>query len=159
MFSWHSLLVQGKRPKKKKQKAGPSKWPKLLRISEEMKQWSAMLEQELASWPGVTAKPMFGMAGYYRRGGIFAAVPRTRALGSVNAVIFRFDPMPPGLLRRALDDRRIGAERETPGARWYSFEVRSGTDLRDLLWWLHRACQAAKAPERKRRRNSKRVRR
>jgi hypothetical protein len=149
-----------RKPKKKpRRKTGPSKWPKLLYISGEMKPWSAMLEQELAGWADVTSRPMFGMVGFYHHGAIFAAVPRTRALGSANAVIFRFDPMPPSLLRRARDDRRIDAERDTPGGRWYSFEVHSGDDLHDLLWWLHRAHQAARKPPPKKRTARKRARR
>lgn len=121
-----------------------SKRPKLLRVSEEMKQWSTLLEQELGGWPGVTSRPMFGLVGFYRRGVIFAALPRTRALSTSNSIIFRFDPMPPQLLRRAKKDPRIAWERKAPGARWYSFELNSADELSDVLWWLNQAYEKAR---------------
>ena len=127
-----------------KAKSTTSNWPKLLRISEEMQQWSAMLEQDLSGWPRVTSRPMFGLIGFYRDGVIFAALPRTRALSTPNSFIVKFNPMPPELLRRARKDRRMDSERESPGARWYSFELNSADDLRDALWWLNRAYEAAK---------------
>lgn len=113
--------------------------PKLLRISEEMKQWSAMLEQELSTWPGVKWRPMFGFMGFYRQNRIFAGLPRTRALNTPNSIILKFDPMPATLVSRAQKDSRIDFEKEAPGARWYSFELNSAEDLRDALWWLNQA--------------------
>lgn len=127
-----------------KAKSTTSNWPKLLRISEEMRQWSAMLEQDLRGWPRVTSRPMFGLIGFYRDGVIFAALPRTRALGTPNSFIVKFNPMPTELLRRARKDPRMASERESPGARWYSFELNSADDLRDALWWLNRAYGEAK---------------
>lgn len=121
-----------------------SKRPKLLRISEEIRQWSAMLEQDLKRWPSVTSRPMFGLIGFYRHGAIFAALPRTRALSSPNSLLVRFNPMPPSLLRRARKDLRINLEQKSPGTRWYSFELNSAGDLREALWWLNRAYEAAK---------------
>jgi hypothetical protein len=125
-------------------KSTASSRPKLPRISEEMRQWSAMLEQELRGWPRVTSRPMFGLIGFYRHGVIFAALPRTRALDSPNSFIVKFDPMPPKLLRRARKDPRMASERKSPAARWYSFELNSADDLRDALWWLNRAYGEAK---------------
>jgi hypothetical protein len=61
-----------------KAKSAIPKRPKLLRISEEMKQWSAMMEHELSSWPSVKSRPMFGFIGFYRDNRIFAGLPRTR---------------------------------------------------------------------------------
>jgi hypothetical protein len=109
-----------------------------------MREWSAMLEQELGGWPEVTSRPMFGMVGFYRRGRIFAALPRTRALNTPHSVIFRFEPMPPRLARRAQRDLRVDAERKTPGAKWYSFELNSTEELREALWWMNQAYEAAK---------------
>jgi hypothetical protein len=122
-------------------KAEPAnpKRPKLLRLSEEMKRWSAMLEQELSTWPAVKSRPMFGFMGFYRQNRIFAGIPRTRALNSPNSIILKFDPMPADLLRRAQKDSRMDFEKEAPGARWYSFELNSAEDLRDALWWLNQA--------------------
>lgn len=145
---------------KSKQKA--SKRPKMLRISEEMKQWSAMLEEELRGWPHVSSRPMFGFTGMYRENAIFAALPRSRAMVTPNSVIFRFDPMPDELSRRAQEDPRIDFERQAPGKRWFSFAVSSPEDLRDALWWLDQAYRSAsKAPreETKRRAGTPRSRR
>src|SRR5690349_24029632 len=75
--------------------------PKMPPISEEMKQWSAMLKAELLGWPQVSSKPMFGMAGMYRRKKIFAALPVTRGFNTPSSVIFRFDPIPADLNQRS----------------------------------------------------------
>jgi hypothetical protein len=113
--------------------------PKMPPISEEMKQWSAMLKTEVSGWPQITSKPMFGMMVLYRRRKIFAALPVTRGFDTPNSVIFRFDPMPHDLEERASKDGRIA-----PGRRWFSFEVRSAADLRDALWWLNQAYERTK---------------
>jgi hypothetical protein len=120
------------------------KRPKLLRISEEMKQWSAMLEEELQGWPGVSSRPMFGFMGIYRDNAIFAGLPRSRALVTPNSIIFKFDPMPTELSKRAQEDPRIDSERGTPGERWFSFALNSPDDMRDALWWLDQAYRKAK---------------
>jgi hypothetical protein len=113
--------------------------PKMPPVSEEMKQWSAMLKAELIGWPQVTSRPMFGMSGIYRRKKIFAALPVTRGFDTPSSIIFRFDPMSADLNQRALKEPRI-----TPGTRWFSFEIKSTEDLRDALWWLNQAYEAAK---------------
>jgi hypothetical protein len=113
--------------------------PKMPPISEEMKQWSAMLKTEISGWPQVSSRPMFGMMGLYRRKKIFGALPVTRGFDTPNSVIFRFDPPPADLNQRALKERRI-----TPGKRWFSFEIHSTEDLRDALWWLNHAYERAK---------------
>jgi hypothetical protein len=127
-----------------KPKQTVSKRPKLLRISEEMKQWSAMLEDELRGWPGVSSRPMFGFMGLYRDHTIFAALPRSRAMVTPNSIIFRFDPMPTELSKRAREDPRVDFERQAPGTRWFSFALHSSDDLRDALWWLDQAYRKAK---------------
>jgi hypothetical protein len=121
-----------------------SKRPKLLRISEEMKQWSAILEEELRGWPGVSSRPMFGFMGIYRDNTIFAGLPRSRAMVTPNSIIFKFDPMPAELSKRAHEDPRIDFERGAPGERWFSFALSSADDLRDALWWLDQAYRKAK---------------
>ena len=72
--------------------AGPR--PKLLPVSEEMRRWSALLESELLSWPGVIAKRMFGFRALYRGKRIFAALPNSRGFGPDAAILLKFDPMP-----------------------------------------------------------------
>jgi len=113
--------------------------PKMPPISEEMKQWSAMLKTEVSGWPQISTKPMFGMMGLYRGKKIFGGLPGTRGFDTPNSVIFRFDPMPPDLEQRALKDSRIA-----PGKRWFSFNVDSTADLRDALWWLNQAYEKTK---------------
>ena len=113
--------------------------PKMPPVSEEMKQWSALLNAEVTGWPHISTKPMFGMMGLYRKKKIFGGLPVTRGFDTPNSVIFRFDPMPPELQERALKDRRIA-----PGTRWFSFQVNSTEDLRDVLWWLNQAYERAK---------------
>ena len=133
-------VKRAKQNKPAKRKLPPMRErPKMPPISEEMKQWSAMLKAELLGWPQVSSKPMFGMAGMYRRKTIFAALPVTRGFDTPSSIIFRFDPMPADLNQRALKEPRI-----TPGARWFSFEIQSTEDLRDALWWLNQAYEAAK---------------
>ena len=113
--------------------------PKMPSISEEMKQWSAMLQTEVSGWPQISAKPMFGMVGLYRGKKIFGGLPVTRGFDTPNSVIFRFDPIPPDLEDRAAKDKRIA-----PGKRWFSFNVASSADLRDALWWLNQAYEKTK---------------
>jgi hypothetical protein len=113
--------------------------PKMPPISEEMKQWSAMLKTEVSGWPQISTKPMFGMSGLYRGKKIFGGLPVTRGFDTPNSIIFRFDPMPPDLEERASKESRI-----SPGKRWLSFQVNSTGDLRDALWWLSQAYDHAK---------------
>ena len=112
-------------------------------ISEEMKHWSAMLGEEMKSWPQVTSRPMFGMLGFYRRKKIFGALPVTRGFGTANSFMLRFDPMPPDLKQHALNEPRIPKESLSPNSRWSLFEVGSTEDLRDALWWLNQAYECA----------------
>jgi hypothetical protein len=116
--------------------------PKLLRISEEMRRWSALLESELLSWPGVITKPMFGFRGVYRGKGIFAAIPRSRGFGSATSILLKFKAMPPALLQHAERDNRLHSN--TPGKGWFSFTLSSDTDLHDALGWLNHAYESAK---------------
>ena len=113
-------------------------------ISEEMRHWSAMLEAEIASWPKITTKPMFGFLSFYRAGKIFSAIPRTRGFGTASSLILKFDPMPPPLLRKAKNDSRLDTSTRIPGKGWFSFALSSEADLRDALWWLSGAYESAK---------------
>jgi|SRR5579864_181834 len=113
--------------------------PKMPPISEEMKQWSAMLKTEVSGWPQISTKPMFGMMGLYRGKKIFGGLPVTRGFDTPNSVIFRFDPIPSDLEERASKDKRV-----SPGKRWFSFNVGSTEDLRDALWWLNQAYEHTK---------------
>ena len=118
--------------------------PKMAIASEEMKQWSALLGQELKKLPKVTAKPMFGMLAYFRDSKIFGALPVTRAIGSPNGFMFKINPLPPNLQERAGADSRISASKNLQTRKWNVFELNSAEDLRDALWWLNQAYERAK---------------
>jgi hypothetical protein len=113
--------------------------PRMPNASEEMKQWSAMLGNELITWPKVATRPMFGLRGFYRGKKIFAALPVTRAIRNPNSLIFRIQPMPPDLLKRAKKEPRIDTESGVPSVKWLTFELNSEADFRDALWWLNQA--------------------
>jgi hypothetical protein len=124
-------------------KAKRSARPKLVPISEEMKQWSAMLAQELSGWPDVSSRRMFGFLSFYRKQAIFAALPQSRAPRTPNSFMFRFASMPADLEERAGKSSQIRMD-HGPGAKWYNFELSSKGDLRDALWWLNQAYEAAR---------------
>jgi hypothetical protein len=84
-----------KSPAKRKKQAAPR--PKLLPVSEEARRWSALLESELLSWPGVAAKRMFGFRALYRGKKIFAALPHSRGFGPDASILLKFEPMPQAL--------------------------------------------------------------
>ena len=112
--------------------------PKLYKVSEELKEWAALLAGELATWPGVRSKPMFGLVSFYRKDKIFAAVPRTRALVSPHSIIFKF---------HAENAETRKARRELqgyPARRWVSFELHSAKDLQAALRWLDLAYRMAR---------------
>jgi hypothetical protein len=108
-----------------------------------MKQWSALLQSELSTWPHISTKSMFGFSSFYRRGTIFAALPQTRGFNSPSSLIVKFNPMPPALLKRAQADSRMDTNTRLPGKGWFSFELHSAGDLRDALFWLNHAYEAA----------------
>jgi hypothetical protein len=112
-------------------------------ISEEMKEWSAMLGSELNSWPDITTRSMFGFLFYYRKGKVFAALPQTRGFSGPSSLIFKFNSMPPALLKRAQGDSRMDSNTRVPGKGWFPFELRSQADVRDALFWLKHSCEAA----------------
>jgi hypothetical protein len=108
-----------------------------------MKEWSAMLGVGLNSWPHIATRKMFGFLSFYGNGTIFAALPQTRGFDSPSSMIFKFHPMAPKLLKRAEADERPDTSTWVPGQGWVSFQLRSEADLRDALWWLNQAYQAA----------------
>jgi hypothetical protein len=111
-------------------------------VSEEMKAWSAALGAEAAAWPQVSMRSFFGLNALYRRDKIFALLPRTRAMGSPNTLVFKFETLPPKLRARLEHDPRVGTT-EMRAARWQTFELASDSDLHDALAWLGRAYEAA----------------
>lgn len=128
----------------KKQSSTPRRRPQFPRISQEMLHWSALLEAELKTWPGVSRKPMFGFHSFYRGKIIFAAIPYSRGFHTSSSFILKFDPMPSALFKRAQADSRLDTSTRIPGKGWFSFELNSNIDLQDALWWLSQAYEAAR---------------
>ncbi len=116
--------------------------PKLPRVSDEMKAWSAALSSEVLDWPQVTTRAFFGFTALYRRARIFALLPRTRAMETPNSMAFKLEFPPSRILMRLQQDSRVGST-EMRKARWFTFEMTSGPDLRDALDWLGHAYEAA----------------
>ena len=120
----------------------PSPRPKLPPVSEEMKGWSAALEAELADWPRVSVRVMFGFKALYRGKRIFAVLPRTRGMGTANSLAFKLEDAGPRVLARLRREPRIQTTM-MQAKRWFVFELSSDRDLRDALGWLERAYEAA----------------
>jgi len=116
--------------------------PKLPKISEEMKAWSAALAAEVAGWPQVTTRVFFGFTALYRRDRIFAVLPRTRAMETPNSLAFKFDSPSQRIRARLKQDARAGAM-QMQEARWFTFELATNADLRGALDWLRRAYDAS----------------
>ena len=128
-----------------KRKAKPEhKRRKMALATEEMKEWSAMLQQEIEKWPKVAARPMFGMRCFYRGKNVFGALPVTRCIDSSNSFMFKIHPMPPALLKKADGDDRVSASAALKAMKWTLFEMNSARDLNDALWWLNQAYEKAK---------------
>ena len=104
--------------------------PALPKTDAEMQRWCAQLEDEVAGWPAVTSRPMFGLLAFYRAKRIFAAVPRTRALHTPFSLLLKL----PGV-----DDDRLVAS--GPGAGWVGFELASAADIPTALRYLGQAYQ------------------
>ena len=116
--------------------------PKLPKVSEEMKAWSAALAAETTSWPQVTTRSFFGFTALYRKEKIFAILPRTRAMGTPNTLAFKLESPPPRLRVRLERDPRMGST-QMRAARWVTFELASDNDLHDALEWLGQAYDAS----------------
>ena len=110
--------------------------------SEEIREWSAALEAEALTWPSVSRRPMFGLVGLYRGNQIFAALPRTRCLGSQNSLAFKLEKASARILAKLQRDLRIQTT-VMKARRWYLFDLSSAADLHDALEWLQQAYKAA----------------
>jgi hypothetical protein len=123
---------------------------KMVRTSEEVQRWSALLAEEMVSWPNVRSKPMFGFYAYYRGDALFTILPRTRGFDSGRVLILKFNPMPEELLQRARGDAQLDTSTRVPGQGWFTFELASEDHLRDALWWIQQAFACASKPRRER---------
>jgi len=118
--------------------------PKLPKVSEEMKAWSAALAAETTGWPHVRTRSFFGFTALYRKDTIFAILPRTRGMGTPNTLAFKLESRAPQLRSRLQQDARVGAT-QMRAARWSTFELAEDADLHDALEWLARAYETAGA--------------
>jgi hypothetical protein len=116
--------------------------PKLPKVSEQMKAWSAALAVEVSEWPQICTRSFFGFTALYRKDNMFAILPRTRGMETPDAFAFRIDT-PSAMNRVRLEkDPRVGSA-EINEARWFAFELSSDADLHDALDWLGCAYEAA----------------
>jgi hypothetical protein len=118
--------------------------PKMVRVSNEMKEWCSMLGHELSSWPDVSVRPMFGLQAYYRKAKIFAGLPVTRAIGGANSVIFKLGKPSGEQSTRMGQDLRVSTGKSMRSVSWYAFELTSEDEIRSMLWWLGQAYENAK---------------
>ena len=134
------------KPKKKlaKTRPGRSKMPQWFPIDDEMKELSAMLENEVSDWPGVSKRPMFGYQGLYRDGAIFAALPRSRAMKSPTSIMIKFASATPAIVESAKKDSRVSTVSGMGRAGWLFFELDEASAMRSALGWLGRAYEAVK---------------
>ncbi|MEO5935812.1 MAG: hypothetical protein ABIP81_01225 [Terriglobales bacterium] len=119
--------------------------PKSYPLSDEMKQWCALLTQELNSWAQVDVRKMFGMTSFYRRDAIFAAVPATKAFFSPNSIIFKLQTPTQRQRQKLTADTRVNLTFGI-GQKWYGYELGSSGDINGALEWLDEAFRATKAP-------------
>ena len=107
-----------------------------------MKEWCAHLDQELATWPSVVRRPMFGMFAFYRGDRIFAVIPRTKSFEPPNTIGFKLYSPPPDIK----GDPRIVTD--TLKARgWILFRLEDSRDLNGAVQWLeiaYRGCTSKK---------------
>jgi len=135
--------------------------PKRIRmkaVSEAARVWAEALAREVESWPGATLKSAFGMTMLYRKGVVFGALPRTRALFEEDAILLKFNRESSGLLNRLAGEPRFAAgsmeqhhgnkRKGGEGRRWRIFLMRSEGDLRPAIEWLAEAHRVA-APSRR----------
>ena len=134
---------------RRKQPAAKRPRPAFFRPSDEMRRIAALLGAELESFPDVSTKPMFGLLGYYRDGVIFAALPRTKALGSASSFIFKLNAAPVRVLDRARQDPRISISHKGMSG-WQSLEISSHRDISAAQHWLLEAWRYAAKAKKKR---------
>ena len=133
--------MPGAAPRRKKDAAKRER-PRFARPSEEMRRIGAMLGEELQTFPGVSIRPMFGMVAYFRDGLIFAALPRTKTLGSPNSIIFKLNAAPDRVLARARKDARVQVS-EKGMAGWQRLEISEEHDIAHAQHWLVEAWRYA----------------
>ena len=106
--------------------------PRVAKVSEQMKAWSAMLGQELEKWPAVTSRRMFGMTVFYRDKHIFAALPRTLSFETPNSVAFKLYKTNARTTKLLRSDPSITAPTDCEKG-WIAFEIHDTVKLSSAL--------------------------
>ncbi|MFL6428909.1 MAG: hypothetical protein ACJ71S_11745 [Acidobacteriaceae bacterium] len=96
------------------------------KVSDEMRHVCALIDGEMAQWPEVTVRAMFGFRAYYRQGVIFALLPETRALETPTSFAYK-----------------LPTDRAPEGAKWISWETDGPESAQAALALLDRAYTAA----------------
>ena len=99
---------------------------KAVMLSDEMRLVCALIDGEISQWPGVTARPMFGFRGYFRKGAIFALLPETHALETSKSIAYK-----------------LAADGTRQGEKWISYEIEGPESVNAALAVLDRAYLAA----------------
>ena len=86
---------------------------------------------------------MFGFTALYRKGRIFAVLPRSRGMESPNALGVKLGSAAGSILIEARRDPRIHFT-DAMKEKWLTFELNSDSDLRGALEWLNRAFEAVR---------------
>jgi hypothetical protein len=84
-----------------------------------MKRTSVLLAEELANWPGVSTRPMFGLRAVYRNGVIFAMLPDKRSFETPDGLAYK------------------------EAGKWKIFEVGDETGIGEALAILEKAYELA----------------
>jgi len=98
-------------------RSNKGKRPKLPPVSGEMRRTFTLLAEEVATWPEVSMKLMFGLRAVYRGGVVFAMLPDKRSLEVADAIAFK------------------------KGGKWVSFEVKGEEGISGALGVLEKAYQ------------------
>jgi hypothetical protein len=63
--------------------------PKLPPVSDEMRRIFALIAEEVAMWPEVSTRLMFGLRAVYRNGVVFAMLPDKRSLDVPDSIAYK----------------------------------------------------------------------
>jgi hypothetical protein len=94
--------------------------PELPPVSDAMRRTFAVIAEEVAKWPGVSTKLMFGLRAIYCDGMVFAMLPDKRSLEVPDSIAYK--------------DR----------GEWKSFEVKSEAEIGGALAVLEKAYATAR---------------
>jgi hypothetical protein len=118
--------------------------------SEELQAISAALLAEVAGWPQVSARPMFGGTMLYREQLPFAFLPRTKKMMVQDGLWLKFHTVSDARRRKLsadphiLDQVMMRESRKEGSPRWMGLVVEGPSDVQRALAWLGEAHAAAR---------------